>query len=67
MCLSTVYAVSPMSEGREKLFEYVSTVRAQEGSVVLTDIMGVEKVIHGVIRSLDLVNNEILVETKKEA
>jgi len=60
MCLSTVYEVTP--EGREKVFEYVSTVRAEDGKVVLTDIMGLEKTLPGSIRSLDLVNNEILVE-----
>ena len=60
MCLSTVYEVSP--EGREKVCEYVSTVRAEDGKVILTDIMGLEKVLPGSIRSLDLVNNEILVE-----
>ena len=30
--------------------------------VILMDIMGVETVLRGSIRSLDLVNNEILVE-----
>ena len=43
MCLSTVYEVTP--EGREKVCEYVSTVRAEDGRVYLTDIMGVEKVL----------------------
>ena len=62
MCLSTVYEVTP--EGREKVCEYVSAVRAEDGKVYLTDIMGVEKVLVGDIRSLDLVNNEILVEAK---
>jgi len=60
MCLSTVYEVGP--EGREKVCEYVSTVRAEDGKVILMDIMGVETVLRGSIRSLDLVNNEILVE-----
>ena len=60
MCLSTVYEISP--EGRDKVCEYVSTVRAEDGKVVLVDIMGVETVLRGSIRSLDLVNNEILIE-----
>ena len=62
MCLSTVYELTP--QGREKVCEYVSTVRAEDGKVILTDIMGLEKVLTGTIRSLDLVNNEILVEGK---
>jgi predicted RNA-binding protein len=60
MCLSTVYEVS--GDSREKVCEYVSTVRAEDGKVILMDIMGVETVLRGSIRSLDLVNNEILVE-----
>jgi len=62
MCLSTVYEVT--AEGREKVCEYVSAVRAEDGKVYLTDIMGLETVVQGTIRSLDLVNNEILVEAK---
>ena len=62
MCLSTVYDVT--DGGRRKILEYVSTVRAEDGKIILTDIMGVEKELKGAIRSLDLVNNEILVEAK---
>lgn len=62
MCLSTVYEVS--DSGRKKILEYVSTVRAEDGKIILTDIMGVEKVVDGAIRSLDLVNNEILLDAK---
>ncbi len=62
MCLSTVYEITP--QGREKVCEYVSTVRAEDGKVILTDVMGLEKVLTGTILSLDLVNNEILVEGK---
>ena len=62
MCLSTVYDVT--GGGRRKIQEYVSAVRAEDGKIILTDIMGVEKELKGAIRSLDLVNNEILVEAK---
>lgn len=64
MCLSTVYAVTPL--GREKVCEYVSSIKTQGDSVLLTDIMGLEKVVRGSIRSLDLVNNEIIVERKED-
>ncbi len=60
MCLSTVYEIGP--EGKEKVCEYVSAVRAEDGKVILVDIMGAETVLRASIRSLDLVNNEILVE-----
>lgn len=63
MCLSTVYDVS--DGGREKICEYVSSVRAEDGTVVLVDIMGIEKSVPGFIRSMDLVNNEILISAKE--
>ncbi len=64
MCLSTVFEVSP--EGKNKVCEYVSSIKTRDGEVVLTDIMGIEKVLPGSILSLDLVNNEILVGFRKE-
>lgn len=64
MCLSTVFTVSP--EGKNKVCEYVSNIKTRDGEVVLTDIMGMELVLPGVILSLDLVNNEILVGSGKE-
>ena len=63
MCLSTAYELT--DGGKEKLCEYVSTVRSEDGSVVLVDIMGIEKTVPGFIRSLDLVNNEILISAKE--
>lgn len=66
MCLSTVYTVEPGGEERTKVCEYVSGVSATGDSVVLTDIMGIETVLRGSIRSLDLINNEILIDLGKE-
>jgi len=60
MCLSAVYEVK---DGGENLVcEYVSSVRAENGSLILTDIMGDETVVHGALRSVDLVKNRILIE-----
>lgn len=63
MCLSTVYDVT--DGGKEKICEYVSSVRAGDGTVVLVDIMGIEKTVPGIIRSMDLVNNEIIISAKE--
>lgn len=63
MCLSTVYDVT--DGGKEKVCEYVSNVSAADGNVVLVDIMGIEKTVPGFIRSMDLVNNEILISAKE--
>ena len=63
MCLSTAYELK--DDGKEKLCEYVSNVRSGDGSVILVDIMGIETTVPGFIRSLDLVNNEILIAAKE--
>lgn len=63
MCLSTVYDVT--GGEKEKICEYVSSVRAEDGTVVLVDIMGIEKTVPGIIRSMDLVNNEIIISAKE--
>ena len=60
MCLSTVYEVK--GEGKNLVCEYVSSVRAESGSLILTDIMGDETIVHGALRSVDLVKNIILIE-----
>ena len=60
MCLSTVYK----ADGSEKikLAEYVSGVRAEGDRITLTDIMGIETVVFGTLKSVDLVANQIVIE-----
>ena len=60
MCLSTVYK-SDGSE-RTKLAEYVSGVKAEGDKITLTDIMGAETVVYGKLASVDLVQNQIVIE-----
>ena len=64
MCLSTVYK-SDGSE-RTKLAEYVSGVRAEGDKITLTDIMGIETVVFGTLKSVDLVANQIVIEGTKQ-
>ena len=64
MCLSTVYK----ADGSEqtKLAEYVSGVRAEGDKITLTDIMGMETVVFGTLKSVDLVANQIVIEGTKQ-
>ena len=64
MCLSTVYK----ADGSEnvKLAEYVSGVRAEGDKITLTDIMGIETVVFGTLKSVDLVKNLIVIEGAKQ-
>ena len=65
MCLSTVFE----EHGGEqtKLAEYVSSVREEAGKITLTDIMGEETVVFGKVRSVDLVQNRIIIEGAQSA
>ena len=58
MCLSTAYEIT--DSGKKKLAEFVSSVVDDGSKITLRDVMGVETVVEGRIRSLDLVNNEIV-------
>ena len=64
MCLSTVYKAD--GSERTKLAEYVSTVRSEGDKITLTDIMGLETVVYGAMKSVDLVKNEIVIEGTKQ-
>ncbi len=64
MCLSTVYKAD--GSERTKLAEYVSGVRTEGDKITLTDIMGLETVIFGTLKSVDLVQNEIVIEEARQ-
>ena len=64
MCLSTVYKAD--GSERTKLAEYVSSVQSEGEKIVLTDIMGLETVVYGAMKSVDLVKNEIVIEETKQ-
>jgi len=57
MCLSAVYEVR---DGSEKLVcEHATAISLDGGVITLTDILGEEVVITGVLHSIDLVKNII--------
>ena len=64
MCLSTVYKAD--GSERTKLAEFVSGVRAEGDRITLTDIMGLETVIFGTLKSVDLVQNQIVIEEARQ-
>lgn len=64
MCLSTVYKAD--GSERTKLAEYVSSVQSEGDKITLTDIMGLETVVYGAMKSVDLVKNEIVIEGTKQ-
>ena len=64
MCLSTVYKAD--GGERTKLAEYVSSVKSEGDKITLTDIMGLETVVFGTLKSVDLVQNQIIIEGTKQ-
>jgi predicted RNA-binding protein len=65
MCLSTVYELG-MGGERKLLAEYVSAVSAAGGTLTFTDIMGSETKVPGMLQSVDLVKNIILVAPRSD-
>lgn len=62
MCLSTAYEVC--GEVKTKVGEYISGIQITDDGVIVTDIMGSVKTVPGLLKSIDLIKNEILIETK---
>ena len=60
MCLSAVYEIR---DGAEKLIcEHATAISLDGNSITLTDIMGEEIMITGVLKNIDLVKNIIKVQ-----
>ena len=64
MCLSTVYKAD--GSERTKLAEYVSSVQSEGEKITLTDIMGLQTIVYGTLKNVDLVKNEIVIEGTKQ-
>jgi predicted RNA-binding protein len=60
MCLSTAWELDE-DGGRVQICEYVSSVRVSGGTVTLTDLMGSEVTVTGILQSVDLVKNAIII------
>ncbi|MHC6178573.1 CooT family nickel-binding protein [Clostridium sp. JNZ X4-2] len=61
MCESTAYLVTP--QGEQKIMEYVVNVIPKEnGKLFLADILGEEKIIEGMLKEVNLLENKIVIE-----
>ncbi|MCT8976351.1 CooT family nickel-binding protein [Clostridium sp. CX1] len=64
MCESTAYLITP--EGERKLMEYVvDVVPKDNGRLALTDILGEEKIIEGMLKEIRLLEHKIVIENIK--
>ena len=61
MCLSAVYEVKDGSE--ELVCEHTAEIIMDGGVITLTDIMGKEIILTGVLKSIDLMKNVVKIET----
>lgn len=59
MCISTAYK---NSEAGEVLAEYVASIKLQDNAVIMTDIIGNDIVVNGVLRSADLSKGVLVIE-----
>ena len=63
MCLSAVYVRRPQGE-EDLLCRNVANVSIEQGKLTFIDIMGIRTEYEGRLRSMDLMENKILVEPK---
>ena len=63
MCLSTVYAV--VNGNEKKVCEYVCNIELDENNITLTDIMGSQTKVKGVLKSMDFVKNLAIIESEE--
>ena len=60
MCLSTAYKLVPDGEN-EKICEYISEIKVEDGKVIMTDILGKEIEVPGTIKSMDFVGSKLVI------
>ncbi|MDR0710221.1 MAG: CooT family nickel-binding protein [Spirochaetaceae bacterium] len=60
MCLSTAYELGAGDE-RKQICEYVSNIKVSGDTITLTDLMGIEINVSGILEGVDLVKNAILI------
>ena len=62
MCLSTVYEIS--DSGERLVCEHTTSIELDGASIKLTDIIGEEILLTGVLKSIDLVKNIVKIESR---
>ncbi|MDR3335694.1 MAG: CooT family nickel-binding protein [Treponema sp.] len=60
MCLSTAWKLDSLGE-KEMLGEYISGVSVAGDTITLTDLMGNETIVKGILRGVDLIKNFITI------
>jgi predicted RNA-binding protein len=60
MCLSTAYTLGEGGE-RRQICDYVSGINVSGDTITLTDLMGIETKVYGLLEAVDLVKNAILI------
>jgi len=62
MCLSAAYEVKNQTE--TLILDKITNVAVDGENVILTNLLGMDKVVAGVLRSIDLNRNIIRIEVK---
>lgn len=60
MCLSKAYLTG--EEGEELILDEISSVKNKNGTLLFTNILGEEREVEGDIRSIDFIDNKIVLE-----
>jgi predicted RNA-binding protein len=60
MCIATIYVDD--GNGREEVMRDVISVEPENGGILLTTILGEEKLLRGRIRNVDFLKHSVIVE-----
>jgi predicted RNA-binding protein len=63
MCLVAVYVRTPgKSESGELALADIAHIECRQGAVVLSDLLGQSKILRARLRTVDFLNNEVVLE-----
>lgn len=60
MCVSTAYL---KEEGSKVLAEYIAMVKMNDGNIIMTDVMGKETTVKGILKEADLTRGILIIDT----
>ena len=64
MCIATIYIGD--DDRKEEAMRDVISVETENGGILLTSILGEEKLLHARIRSIDFLKHSVIVELEKQ-
>ncbi|MCC5909312.1 MAG: CooT family nickel-binding protein [Clostridiaceae bacterium] len=62
MCESSAYLVT--NEGEKRIMDNVVYMKPEDGKVYLSDLLGEQKIVEGIIKEIKLIEHKIIISEK---